>query len=285
LANVGFLYVINHGVDKSTVHNAFAQSKIFFEQSDDVKRNFLQNPPVTGYAGWVEPGQELHSKLESNTKIVQELRECYDYPIHGDGFEATEFQKSLRQLMNECYYVLQNLFRILAKSLDLQDEEFFVNTVRCLNDPEVSCLTTLRSTYYPPIPDNISEGATRCEEHADYGLVTLLFQDEMGGLEVQTVDGCWIPVQPIKDSIVVNAGELLEYWTGGFYPATRHRVVVPKEEMKKKCSRQSLVYFIQPDDNVNVVPVRPDSLGIFQPSVNSREHSMVRLEATYGIND
>lgn len=54
--------------------------------------------------------------------------------------------------------------------------------------------------------------------------------------------------------------------------------------MKKKCSRQSLVYFIQPDDNVNVVPVRPDSSGIFQPPVNSKEHSMVRLEATYGVD-
>lgn len=87
--------------------------------------------------------------------------------------------------MRECHPVLDNLFRILAKSLDLQDENFFVNTVRCLNHLEVSSLTTVRSTYYPPIPDTISEGATRCEEHADYGLVTLLFQDDIGGLEVQ----------------------------------------------------------------------------------------------------
>lgn len=86
--------------------------------------------------------------------------------------------------MEECYPVLNNLFRILAKSLDLKDEEFFVNTVRCLNQPDVSGLTTVRSTYYPPIPETIPEGSTRCEEHADYGLVTLLFQDDMGGLEV-----------------------------------------------------------------------------------------------------
>lgn len=86
--------------------------------------------------------------------------------------------------MNECYQLLKNLFHYLAKSLDLKDENFFVNTVRCLDNPAVSCLTTLRSTYYPPIPDMTAEGATRCEEHADYGLVTLLFQDDMGGLEV-----------------------------------------------------------------------------------------------------
>lgn len=83
LANVGFLYIVNHGVDMSKVkyneimlwlllsdlqskfwlkvRDAFAQSKLFFEQPDDVKRIFLQNPPVTGYAGWVEPGQELYS--------------------------------------------------------------------------------------------------------------------------------------------------------------------------------------------------------------------------------
>lgn len=86
--------------------------------------------------------------------------------------------------MQECHPLLNELFRILAKSLDLNDDDFFVNSVRCLNRPEVSSLTTLRSTYYPPIPDKISEGFTRCEEHADYGLVTLLFQDDIGGLEV-----------------------------------------------------------------------------------------------------
>lgn len=64
----------------------------------------------------------------------------------------------------------------------------------------------------------------------------------------------------------------------------RHRVVVPKDEIKKKSCRQSLVYFIQPDDDFNVVPVRPDSSGILQPPVNSREHSIVRLETTYGLN-
>lgn len=117
---------------------------------------------------------------------MQELRECYDYPVHGDGFKATEFQNSLQALMDECRPVLNNLFRILARSLDLTDEDFFVNSVRCLNQLDISSLTTLRSTYYPPIPDIISEGATRCEEHADYGLVTLLFQDDIGGLEVNS---------------------------------------------------------------------------------------------------
>ncbi|KAG4070555.1 hypothetical protein HA402_001221 [Bradysia odoriphaga] len=284
LANVGFLYIINHGMDMSKIQNAFTQSKLFFEQPDGVKRIFRQNPPVTGYVGWVEPGQEFHSKLESDTNIVPELRECYDYPVHGDGFEETEFQRSIQGLMEECLPVLDHLFRILARSLDLEDEDFFVNTVRCLNHSDVSSLTTVRSTYYPPITDTISEGSTRCEEHADYGLVTLLFQDDMGGLEAKTVDGTWIPVKPIKDSIVVNTGELLEYWTGGYFPATRHRVVVPSDEVRKKCSRQSLVYFIQPDDAVDVVPFRPDSSGILQPPVNSRQHSMARLETTYGLD-
>lgn len=142
--------------------------------------------PITSFQNYLMKNKKYssHSKLESDTNIVQELRECYDFPIHGDGYKATEFQNSLRALMNACHPLLNNLFRILSKSLDLDDEDFFVNTVRCLNDPDVSCLTTLRSTYYPPIPDQISEGATRCEEHADYGLVTLLFQDDMGGLEV-----------------------------------------------------------------------------------------------------
>lgn len=85
--------------------------------------------------------------------------------------------------MHECHPLLNKLFRLLAQALDLTDNDLFVHSVRCLDHPEVSGLTTLRSTYYPAIPDEIPQGATRCEEHADYGLVTLLFQDGIGGLE------------------------------------------------------------------------------------------------------
>ena len=71
----------------------------------------------------------------------------------------------------------------------------------------------------------------------DYGLITLLYQDSMGGLEVKGVDGEWIHAEPIKNSVLINAGDLLEIYTGGRLPATFHRVVIPEEEVRRNSSR------------------------------------------------
>ena len=137
----------------------------------------------------------------------------------------------------------------------------------------------------------------------DYGLITLLYQDEMGGLEVRGVNNTWVAANPIKDSILINAGDFLEVYTNGRLPATVHRVVVPKEEIRRKTSRQSIVFFVHPDHETTISPLPMflganndknvaivEKRGIFtstkeftkgyQP-VNSLEHLNRRLAATY----
>ena len=138
----------------------------------------------------------------------------------------------------------------------------------------------------------------------DYGLITLLYQDEIGGLEVKGCNSTWVPATPVNDAIVVNAGDFLEIYTNGKLPATVHRVVVPEEEVKRKTCRQSIVFFVHPDHETTIQPLprfvhakdeqQGDALiekrGIFtstkeftkgyQP-VNSFEHLMRRLNSTY----
>ena len=90
----------------------------------------------------------------------------------------------------------------------------------------------------------------RCGEHSDYGTLTLLYQDELGGLEVKGVEGGWIQADPLPGCLLVNVGDLLEVVSGGRYPATRHRVRVPEQELRRRTSRQSIVFFVHPDDEV-----------------------------------
>ena len=139
--------------------------------------------------------------------------------------------------------------------------------------------------------------------NADYGLITLLYQDEVGGLEVRGANNTWVPATPIKDAILINAGDFLEIYTNGKLPATVHRVVIPPEEIKRKTSRQSIVFFVHPDHETEIYPLpnftedKEEKLidgikkrGIFtstkeftngyQP-VNSFEHLMRRLNSTY----
>ena len=137
----------------------------------------------------------------------------------------------------------------------------------------------------------------------DYGLITLLYQDEVGGLEVRGTNNTWIPAKPMKDAILINAGDFLEIYTNGKLPATVHRVVIPPEEVKRKTSRQSIVFFVHPDHETTIYPLPKfiedqddqkidgtEKRGIFtstkeftngyQP-VNSLEHLFRRLNSTY----
>ncbi|KAJ7340037.1 hypothetical protein OS493_002759, partial [Desmophyllum pertusum] len=75
--------------------------------------------------------------------------------------------------------------------------------------------TALRLLYYPPLPEesNIKPGQVRCGEHSDYGTITLLFQDDIGGLEVLPVNGKYSPARPIAGTVLVNIGDLMQRWT------------------------------------------------------------------------
>ena len=122
----------------------------------------------------------------------------------------------------------------------------------------------------------------RCGEHSDYGTITLLYQDKLGGLEVKGVDGQWINADPVPGTVLVNVGDLLEALTGGLFPATRHRVVVPEQEIRRRTKRQSIVFFIHPDDAVVCEPLAgPDPR--YQP-VTARQHLENRFAATYEDN-
>ncbi len=183
----------------------------------------------------------------------------------------------------------------------------------------------MRSLYYPAIKGDIfskpycekmkhagfflkkgeiTPGLTRCADHFDYGTVTLLFQDDMAGLEVKDVGDGWIPAPPIPGCILVNSfgiifqktcGEALhespqvnlgiemEILTNGRYIATRHRVVVPEEEAGREQPRQSFAFFVNVDDDVMLEPVNKEEPKSerYRP-VLARKNLDSLLSATYG---
>ncbi|AUI50865.1 isopenicillin N synthase family dioxygenase [Arthrobacter crystallopoietes] len=94
--------------------------------------------------------------------------------------------------------------------------------------------------------------------HADYGFITLLLQDQVGGLEVQPPGTTeWLPVEPIEGALVVNLGEMLEVATEGYITATIHRVQAPPPGV----DRYSVPFFWSPrlDAKIDPIPL-PDEL-------------------------
>ena len=104
----------------------------------------------------------------------------------------------------------------------------------------------------------------------------------MGGLEAKAVSGSWLPADPIPGAILVNVGDLLEAVSGGRFPATRHRVLVPLEEFQRRNPRQSIAFFVHPDDAVVISPLAGPMAAY--PPVTARGHLEARFQATYGDN-
>lgn len=117
----------------------------------------------------------------------------------------------------------------------------------------------LRLLNYPPVARKLIEsGGNRAGAHSDYGTVTLLFQDMVGGLEVQDRRGNFVPVTPVANSVVANLGDLLQRWSNGLLKSTVHRVVLPYGGNKSPITpqRNSIAFFSNPNLH-QVIEVSP----------------------------
>jgi len=119
-----------------------------------------------------------------------ELKETFDW-LHGVGVypdeELPDFEPSIKELDTHCKKLMKKLLRLLALGLELDDVDFFVKTCRHFDEPEKHRgIYNVRLILYPSVSEDLPlpPGAVRCGEHSDYGFLTLLFQDDVGGLEV-----------------------------------------------------------------------------------------------------
>lgn len=121
------------------------------------------------------------------------MKEAYDWLTTGmnPDVELPDFKACVSRFDAECKMLLKKLLKVLAMSLKLDDVNVFLKECRHFDDPQYTGLYNVRLLHYPPISGDHDEkslsGAVRCGEHSDYGFITLLFQDDVGGLEVNTL--------------------------------------------------------------------------------------------------
>lgn len=165
-------------------------------------------------------------------------------PLHGRNlFPAglPGFSRTVLAYMTAMTELGQALLRSLAMSLDLEPSYFLDRYTR---DP----LVLFRIFHYPPLADDSSWSVG---EHTDYGLLTILRQDDCGGLEVKSPAG-WVEAPPIEGSFVCNLGDMLDRMTGGYYRSTAHRV-----KNVSGRDRLSFPFFLDPNWDAEVRAIRP----------------------------
>ncbi len=178
------------------------------------------------------------------------------------------FKKPMNEYFAKMYALSLKVMDVLAAGMPYGSnifEEF------CSND----AVASIRLLHYPPDKSN-NDKQLGAGAHTDFGAITLLLQDEIGGLQVW--DGgnkIWVDVKPNRDAYVVNVGDMLQMWTGGKYRSNLHRVM-----NKGGSDRYSVPFFF--DGNVDCVLKPLDGSDTEGQYLTVEQHMKERFASTYG---
>ena len=184
--------------------------------------------------------------------------------------QMPEFRASVYPFFEAGLECGKEMMRAFALSLDLPEEVFLQAT----NQP----IARSSVIYYPPQSSDLGETQFGVAPHTDYGCLTLLWQDSVGGLEVQTRQGEWVTAHPLEDTLVVNVGDLLSRWTNNAFQSTLHRVI-----NRKNVERYSMVIAWDPNFETLVDPAKvfPESEAVQYEPVQCGDYVLSRFDASF----
>jgi isopenicillin N synthase-like dioxygenase len=242
--DIGFVAVVNHGIEGDTIAKLYESAKQFFALPDDVKRQY----EIDGLAG--QRGYTSFGKEKAKQSTVADLKEFYqfgqtvedadeiknEYPNNITGIHLHNINDSFFKAYRSFEKSGNALLQAIAVYLGL-DENYFKPHIHHGN-------SILRAIHYPPIKTEPAS-AIRAEQHEDINLITLLVGASADGLEVLNKQNQWVAVKSSPNQIVVNVGDMLQRLTNNQLRSTTHRVVNPPRELWHT-SRFSMPFFLHP---------------------------------------
>lgn len=248
----GFFYVVGHGVDCGLQERLMALARAFFALPDARKREVEMARGGRAWRGWFPVGAELTSgrpDWKEGLYFGAELgsddpRVRAGLPLHGPNLfpDLPGFRAAVLEWMAAMTRLGHTLMGAIARSLALPEAWF---AERYTGDP----LVLFRIFNYPPIPEGPGEPPWSVGEHTDYGVLTILLQDDAGGLQVES-RARWVDAPPLPGSFVCNLGDMLDRMTGGRYRSTPHRV-----RNAARRERLSFPFFFDPSWDAEVRPI------------------------------
>jgi isopenicillin N synthase-like dioxygenase len=225
---MGFCYFRHIGVSQDLVDGLFAGSRRFHAQDEAKKRALAMNATHRGYMApntsvivtssvatvkrpnYSESLMLMHEVAEDDPRTGTEVHGPNQWP------DLPGFREAVQAYETAIRAFCQRLLRPMALALSLPADWFAPHFARPT--------TFLRMLHYPPQPPDSPDDAFGSAPHTDYGFLTILCQDNAGGLEVRRADGTWLKAPPIPGTWVVNVADMLSRWTNGRWQSTPHRV-------------------------------------------------------------
>ena len=253
---IGFFYLVGHNITPEARTQLLAVTKQFFAlpKIEKEKISMSHSRHFRGYTASAHESTRNQPDFREQIDIGEELPAMQlseQDPIWFNLQGPNQWPEALPELKNQALKWQKEMREIAVKlikaflvALELPENSF----EKVIAEPAQHLLKLI---HYPARENN-SEGEQGVGAHKDSGILTLLWQDNSGGLQVETDNG-WIDVAPLENAFVVNIGEVFELATNGYLRANVHQVV----RSKNSASRYSIAYFITPSVFADEVPLLP----------------------------
>ena len=273
----GFGYVINHGIDPALRAQVFNASRRFHALPIDTKQAVALDQNHRGYIA-INTSTDVNSDLAEVTKPNQSasfmaMREDTeaDPEIYLSGPnqwpELVGFREACEAYVDAMSDLARLLMQLALKALAIEDQSI----LSAFDTPT----TWLRLLHYPPQPPQAPDDLYGSAPHKDFGCLTLLAQDDVGGLQVQTPSGDWVDAQPMEQALVVNVGDMLHRMSNGKLISTPHRVINATGR-----ERFSVPFFYDPHVSTQIAPLPGTGIPQFE-AINFGDFLRGELEASY----
>jgi isopenicillin N synthase-like dioxygenase len=240
LRETGFAVLVNHPIPVSLVNGVFDEWYQFFQS--DAKHAYKVEDTQDGY---YPPAMSETAK--GNDK--RDLKEFFH--VYGEGKYPSEVSDQGHQLRQAGMSLATELLHWIEAGTPPEVQQRLSMPLSKMM--EGSTRTLLRVLHYPPLTGEEEAGAVRAAAHEDINLITVLPGSPEPGLQVRDLQGNWHDVAADPGTLAINAGDMLQLATEGFYPSTTHRVVNPTGEGRFR-SRMSTPIFLHPADDVQLSP-------------------------------
>ncbi|KAJ4835499.1 hypothetical protein Tsubulata_015494, partial [Turnera subulata] len=219
----GFFYVTNHGISKDLFDQVFALSRPIFSLPADSKLKIGPSSVLKTYTPHFIASPYFESLRVSGPDFLDSAKsseaELFSEP-------QTRFSEVLQEYGNRMSELSKKIVKVLLMSLgDGYDRKFYESEFS-------NCSGYLRIVNYSPPEIFEEEEVEGLGMHTDMSCITIVYQDESGGLQMRSKDGEWLDIRPCENALVVNVGDLLQAWSNERLRSSEHRVVLRKTDEK-----------------------------------------------------